>query len=188
MDVGLALDDEEELTIGGLYGVCTDERVSLEAVDCTLAILLRRVVGAFVYIFSACIVERVEILLRAVFLVNVLDDVFAVDDGLVKACDFLRSFSRILGSFESGKRRSDFLDDDFLVLVGVERFEFRFFCGKFLCKSGRRRAFVIASVFGIVIVAFVSSVVFGPIVGFLFDDFFGCGFVNALFLRNGFRL
>ena len=35
MDVGLALDHEEELAIGGLYGVCTDERVSLEAVDCT---------------------------------------------------------------------------------------------------------------------------------------------------------
>ena len=95
-----------------------------------------------------------------------LDDVFAVNDGLVKSCNGLGSVTFVLGRFESRKRRSYFLDDDFLVLVCIESFKFSFFCGEFLCKFGRRRTFVIASVFGIVIISLVSSVVFGPIVRF----------------------
>ena len=123
MDVSLAFENEEEFAVGGFDGVRADDGVRFETIDCALAVLLGGVVGAFVDVVAAGIVERVEILLRAVFFVNVLDDVFAVNDGFVKACNFLRCFSSVLGSLQSGKRRSNFLDDDFLVLVCVESFK-----------------------------------------------------------------
>lgn len=136
MDISLAFENEEEFAVGGFDGVCADDGVRFETIDCALAILLGGVVGAFIDVVAAGIVECVEILLSAVFFVNVLDDIFAVDDGFVKTCDLLRLFSRVLGSLESGKRRSDFLDDDFLVLVCVESFKLGFFGGEFLARAG----------------------------------------------------
>ena len=183
MDVCFTLKHEEEFAVCGFDRVSADDSVRFEAVDCSLAVLLSRVVGTLVDIVSACVVEGVEPLLRSVALIHVFDDVLAVNDGLVKSCNGLWCLTFILGRLERGKRRSDFLDDDFLILVCVECFEFSLFCGEFLCKSGRRSAFIVASVFGIVVVTFVSSVVFRPIVGFLLDDFLSGGFCNALFLR-----
>ena len=136
MHVGLAFKHEEELTVRSFDSISTDNCVRFEAVDCTLAKLFGGIVGAFVYIVAVGVVERIKILLRAVFLVNVLDDVLTVNDGLVKSCDLFGGFAHVLGCFECRKRRSDFLDNDFLILVGVESFEFRLFCRKFLCKRG----------------------------------------------------
>ena len=72
VDVSLAFENEEELAIGGFDGESADECVRFETIDCSLAILLGGVVGAFVDVVAAGIVECVEILLSAVFFVHVL--------------------------------------------------------------------------------------------------------------------
>lgn len=182
MDIRLTFKHEEEFAVCRLDRVSADDSVRFETIDCALAVCLRGVVGTFVDVVSACVVESVEPLLRAVLFVDVFDDVFAVDNRFVETCDRLGCLTFILGRLERGKRRRNFLDDDFLVLVCIEGFEFRFFCGEFLCKRGRRRTFIIAGVFGVVIITLVRSVVLRPVVGFFLDDFLCGGFSNALFL------
>lgn len=136
MHIGLAFEHKEELSVGSFDRVRTDDSVRFEAVDCPFAIRLRSVVGAFVDIVSARIVKRIEPLLRAVLFVHVLDDVFAVNDGLVKSCNGLGSVTFVLGRFESRKRRSDFLDDDFLSLFALRASSSASFAASFFASAG----------------------------------------------------
>lgn len=136
MDISLAFENEEEFAVGGFDGVCADDGVRFETIDCALAILLGGVVGAFIDVVAAGIVECVEILLSAVFFVNVLDDIFAVDDGFVKTCDLCGSFLAFLGVLRAANGGATFLMMTFLSLFALRASISASLAASFLARAG----------------------------------------------------